>query len=63
MECKLSGKIFYKAIQMKIIDKENRIMMDILKFYGAEELPVKVRLLTAAVIAETEKLFKEERNG
>ncbi len=48
---------------MKIIDKENRIMMDILKFYGAEELPVKVRLLTAAVIAETEKLFKEERNG
>ena len=48
---------------MNVIEKENRIMRDILKFYGAEELPIKVRLLTADVIAETEKLFKEEQNG
>ncbi len=48
---------------MKIIRKENRIMMDLLRFYGAEEMPVKVKLLTANIIAETEKLFKEERHG
>ncbi len=48
---------------MNIISEEEKLIKDIIRFYGAEEQSIKLKLLTATVISETEKIFKEERNG
>jgi hypothetical protein len=63
MKCKLSDKIFYKGVKMKIVNEEQRVISDIVRFYAALEAPIKIKLLTAHIITEAEKVLEEENNG
>lgn len=48
---------------MKIVNEEQRVISDIVRFYAALEAPIKIKLLTAHIITEAEKVLEEENNG
>ena len=48
---------------MKIVNKEHKAISDIVRFYAALEAPIKIKLLTAHIITEAEKVLKEGNNG
>ncbi len=48
---------------MNIVNEKLRVISDIVRFYAALESPIKIKLLTAHVITEVEKVLEEEKNG